>query len=66
VSSTWTSAELDTVAASEELQITGERADGTLYRWTPIWVVRVDQDHQAAGPTVSGTDTPPRVWHTSA
>lgn len=44
MSSTWTSAELDTVAASEELRITGERADGTLYRWTPIWVVRVDQD----------------------
>jgi hypothetical protein len=44
VSSTWTSAELDTVAASEELRIIGERADGTLYRWTPIWLLRVDQD----------------------
>jgi hypothetical protein len=44
MSSTWTTAELDSIAASEELRITGERADGTLYRWTPIWVVRVDQD----------------------
>ena len=41
---TWTATELDSIAASEELRIAGEHRDGTLYRWTPIWVVRVDQD----------------------
>lgn len=40
----WTATELDSIAASEELRIAGEQRDGTLYQWTPIWVVRVDQD----------------------
>jgi len=38
---TWTSAELDKIAAAEELQIAGLRADDTLKKIVTIWVVRV-------------------------
>jgi hypothetical protein len=40
----WTSAELDKVGASEELQIAGLRADGTLKKMVIIWVVRVGSE----------------------
>jgi hypothetical protein len=39
--STWTSSELDALAAATELRISTRRADGTLRRAVPIWVVRV-------------------------
>jgi hypothetical protein len=38
--STWTSDELDVLAAATELQISTRRADGTLRPAVPIWVVR--------------------------
>jgi hypothetical protein len=38
--STWTSEELDTFAAATELRKSTRRADGTLRRAVPIWVVR--------------------------
>ena len=37
---TWTSDELDKIAAAEELQITSVRRDGTLRNAVTIWVVR--------------------------
>ena len=39
--STWTSDELDALAAATELRISTRRADGTLRPAVPIWVVRV-------------------------
>lgn len=39
---TWTRQELDRIGAAEEVEITTERADGSLRAWVPIWVVRVD------------------------
>jgi hypothetical protein len=41
---TWTSEQLDRIGDSQELQITSYRDDGSLRRWTPIWVVRVGED----------------------
>jgi hypothetical protein len=38
---TWTSEELDRIGAADELQIAAQRADGSLNRYTTIWVVRV-------------------------
>jgi hypothetical protein len=38
--STWTTDELDALAATTELQISTRRADGTLRPAVPIWVVR--------------------------
>ena len=38
---TWRGDQLSRIAGSEELQISTRRLDGTLRRWTPIWVVRV-------------------------
>lgn len=38
---TWTNAELDRIARSEELQISSMRDDGTLRQPVTIWVVRV-------------------------
>ena len=38
----WTPEQLERIDAAEELQIASRRVDGTLRRWTPIWVVRVD------------------------
>ena len=37
---TWTSSELDKIAAAEELQIASLRRDGTLSKPVTIWVVR--------------------------
>jgi hypothetical protein len=39
--STWTSDELDMLAAATELRISTRRPDGTLRPAVPIWVVRV-------------------------
>lgn len=38
---TWTSDELDTIGAAEELEIAPRRRDGTLRTPVTIWVVRV-------------------------
>jgi hypothetical protein len=38
--STWTTDELDTLAAATELRISTRRPDGTLRPHVPIWVVR--------------------------
>lgn len=40
----WTTDQLDVLGRAAELQISSYRADGTLRRWTPIWVVRVGDD----------------------
>jgi hypothetical protein len=40
VATTWTSEELDKIAAEEELQIASVRRDGTLLKPVTIWVVR--------------------------
>ena len=41
---TWTTDELDRIGAADELEITTARADGSLRRRTPIWVVRVGDE----------------------
>ena len=41
---TWTYDELEKVGAAEELKIASLRADGTISRWTIIWVVRLGDD----------------------
>ena len=38
---TWSPDQLERIGAADELQIASRRADGTLRRWTPIWVVSV-------------------------
>lgn len=38
----WSSNELDQFHLARELDIAVTRVDGTLRRWTPIWVVRAD------------------------
>lgn len=38
----WSPQERRLIDGAGELQIAAERIDGTLYRWTPIWVVSVD------------------------
>ncbi|MEU6563279.1 DUF2255 family protein [Nocardia nova] len=40
----WTSDQLERLGDAEELQISSYRDDGSLRRWTPIWVVRVGDD----------------------
>jgi hypothetical protein len=40
----WTNDELDRIGEAEELQITSLQKDGTLRRWTTIWVVRLGND----------------------
>ena len=35
----WSPAELQGIDAARELQIASRRADGTLRRWVPVWVV---------------------------
>ena len=35
----WSRYELQLIGAARELQIAVKRTDGTLHRWTPIWVV---------------------------
>lgn len=39
---TWTPHELDRIGAADEVEITTERADGSLRGWVPIWAVRVE------------------------
>jgi hypothetical protein len=43
MSTTWSSHELECIADAAELRIATTRADGTLRRWVPIWVVCVDE-----------------------
>lgn len=38
----WAPDELEQIDAAAELHIAVRRADGTLHRWTPIWVVSAD------------------------
>ena len=38
----WSPDELQVLAAAPELQIAVRRTDGSLHRWTPIWVVSAD------------------------
>ena len=40
----WSSDQLERIGGAGELHITSYRRDGTLRRWTPIWVVRVGDD----------------------
>jgi hypothetical protein len=42
--SSWTSEELDKIAAAEELQLASARRDGTLRKPVTIWVVRHADD----------------------
>jgi hypothetical protein len=44
MTSTWTPEQLQKIGASDELDIAVHRADGSLRRWVPIWVVRVDEN----------------------
>ena len=44
MTSTWTGDELDTIGAAAEIDIAPRRADGTLGRFTTIWIVRVGDD----------------------
>jgi hypothetical protein len=39
----WSPEELDSIGSAVELHIAVRRPDGRLRRWTPIWVVRVDE-----------------------
>jgi hypothetical protein len=41
---TWTSSELDQIAAADELEIASLRQDGTMRKSRIIWVVRVGTD----------------------
>jgi hypothetical protein len=40
----WSSDQLERIGQAPELQISSYRRDGSLRRWTPIWVVRIG-DH---------------------
>jgi hypothetical protein len=40
--SPWSEHELELIGTARELEIAVERADGTLRPWTPIWVVRAN------------------------
>lgn len=42
MTATWSPEELERIAAAGELDIAVKRTDGTLRRWTPIWVVCAD------------------------
>jgi hypothetical protein len=42
MTASWAPEQLDRIGRSEELEIASRRADGTLRRWTPIWVVAAD------------------------
>lgn len=44
MASTWSPEQLQRIGASPELEIAVRRADGSLRRWIPIWVVRVGQN----------------------
>ena len=38
----WPATDLDTIGSADEIDIAAVRADGSIGRWTTIWVVRVD------------------------
>jgi hypothetical protein len=42
MSGSWSERELQLIDRARELDIAVRRGDGTLRRWTPIWVVRAD------------------------
>ncbi len=42
--SEWTDTELDAIGGADELEIASYKQDGTLRRYTTIWVVRVGDD----------------------
>jgi len=43
MAATWSPKQLERIGMADELQIASRRADGTLRRWTPIWVVSVGE-----------------------
>ncbi|WP_328611248.1 DUF2255 family protein [Amycolatopsis sp. NBC_00345] len=43
MTATWTPDDLRRIGSADELQIAARRADGTLRRWLPIWVVCVGE-----------------------
>ena len=43
MTATWSPDELERIDSADELEIAVKRADGTLRRWVPIWVVRVGE-----------------------
>jgi hypothetical protein len=47
----WTPEQLKRIGDSDELEIAARRADGTLWRWLPIWVVH------------TGGQVYVRTWH---
>ena len=51
MTATWSPDELERIDSAEELEIAVKRADGTLRRWVPIWVVRI------------GDQVYVRTWH---
>lgn len=54
--SSWTSSELDTIAAEDELTVASVRRDGTLTRPRIVWVVRHGDDlyiRSVNGPTAA-------------
>jgi hypothetical protein len=44
VTAGWQDRALELIGDAEELHIAAQRTDGTLRRWTPIWVVRVGEE----------------------
>ncbi|MFD8719124.1 DUF2255 family protein [Streptomyces sp. NPDC059629] len=40
----WPSGELDRIGRLKEIEISSERSNGELRRWTPIWVVRAGDE----------------------
>jgi hypothetical protein len=55
---TWTSDELSSIEAAQELEIAPRRRDGTLRKPVPIWVVRVGDDLYVRAAYGPGTG-----WH---
>lgn len=39
----WSPEQLERIGSADELRISAKRADGTLRRWVPIWVVCVGE-----------------------
>ena len=44
MTSTWTAQELDSIGAADEIDIAPQRPDGSLGRFTTIWIIRVGDD----------------------
>lgn len=40
----WTEAQLDRIGRTDTVEISSYRRDGTLRRWTPIWIVRAGDE----------------------